>query len=68
MHSHILLGAKVGVVDCSILAGIVLLACQPGIVQTTCIAERTGSIGSTSPLGSFGAVAAVATTRRCSTF
>lgn len=64
---HVFFGAKVGVVDGRILAGVVLLASQFSIVQATSIAERAGSIRSTSPLGSFGAVAAVASSRRCST-
>ena len=64
---HVLLGAKIGVVDGRVFAGIVLLASQFGVVQATCVAECASSVRSTSPLGSFGAVAAMAAARRSST-
>ena len=68
MHlRHVLFRAKIGVVDSGVFAGVVLLAGQLGVVQTARVAECASSIGSTSPLGSFGSVAAVAAARWCST-
>ena len=64
---HVLLGAKIGVVDRGVLVGVVLLASQFGVMEATCVAKCASSIWSTSPLRSFSAVAAVAAARRSST-
>jgi len=58
---HAFFGSEIGVVDGRILVGILLLAGQFRVVQAACVAERTGAIRPTSPLGSLSAVAAVTT-------
>ena len=57
---HAFFWSEVGVVDGSVFVGVLLLAGQFGVVQAACVAERTGAIRPTSPLGCLGAVAAVA--------
>lgn len=64
---HALFGPEIRVVDCGVLVGVVLLAGQFGVVQAACVAERSRSVGSTSPLRRFSSVAAVAATWGCST-
>ena len=63
---HAFFGAEVGVVDGRVLVGVLLLAGQFCVMQTTCVAERAGTIGPTSPFGCLGAVAAVASSGWCS--
>jgi len=40
------------------------LASQLGVVQTTCVTQRSGTIWTPTPFWRFGSVTAVATTRR----
>lgn len=62
---HVLLRPEVGVVGRGVLVGVVLLAGQFGVVQAAGVTERSSAVRSTSPLGGFGAVAAVAAARWC---
>jgi len=57
-----LLGTQIGAAG-RVLVGAVLLPCELGVVQPTGVAESPGAVGTASPLGSFGAVAAVAAAR-----
>jgi hypothetical protein len=64
VSGHVLFRAKIGVVDRNVLACVVLLASQFGVVKATCVAECAGSVGSTSPLRCFGTVTTVTAARR----
>lgn len=66
MLSATLLTTVIGMLGPNLATFQLLLALKLGVMETTCVAECTGTVRSTAPLGRIDTVAAVAPSRRCS--